>query len=480
MTVTAPMPRLPAAPAPAPGRHRRPPPRRERSPAHCRETLAHRIRVTALVAAATTALYLMQHILWPRSAPAHTLAGQAWSLAGLLWVLGAVPAVFELAGLYLWRAPRAAPDHISQLVCWRIVSRGINTAALAATIEGCRREMARMPLFRYVIEVVMDSNSSPEASDLPPAARDLRYIIVPRDYATPAGTRNKARALHYALQVSDLPGDAWIVHMDEESQPTSSGITGIAAAIREEDELRPGCPRIGQGTITYHRNWEAHPFFTLSDCIRSGSDRGRLYLSMKAGIPFFGLHGSFIVIRNDVEQGQGFDIGPVGSLTEDAWWGTIAMDRGIRCRWVEGYISEQCTERARDFIQQRRRWFNGMGRTALRVPASLKWRVVLSVSMIAWASAPLAWAYTIAHLVAGGYISPEIRALANFSLAVYVATTLVGLGMNMAEHGITGAARTLRWSLTWLVCLPVFSLMEAVAVSYAMARPVRAFYVVQK
>ena len=45
-------------------------------------------------------------------------------------------------------------------------------------------------------------------------------------------------------------------------------------------------------------------------------------------------------------------------------------------------------------------------------------------------------AYTVGHLIDGGYISPWIRALANFSLAVYVATTLIGLQLNMKDHGI--------------------------------------------
>ena len=60
-----------------------------------------------------------------------------WSWGGLIWVAAFIPAMFELLGLYLWRAPRAAPRHIPNLVCWRIVSKGLNTEALTATIEAC-------------------------------------------------------------------------------------------------------------------------------------------------------------------------------------------------------------------------------------------------------------------------------------------------------------------------------------------------------
>ena len=442
------------------------------------ETAAHRIRVTVLMAGALAGLYALQAYLWPRSASSSNPIEEAWSWMGLLWVIGIFPAVCELTGLYLWHAPRAAPRHIRQVVSWRVVSKGENTEALTGTIEAIRREMKAMPLFRYVIEVLVDVNT--EAVGLPPEEDELHYIRVPKIYETLNETRAKARALHYALQTSPLQREAWIVHMDEESHPTSSSIAGIAAAIMEEERDNPDSPRIGQGTITYHRNWKKHPFFTLSDCVRSGSDRGRLYLSMKAGVPLFGLHGSFIVIRNDVELRQGFDVGPIGSLTEDAWWGTIAMADGLRCRWVEGNVSEQCTERLEDFAQQRRRWFNGMGRTAFRAPAPFRWRISLMASMTAWAVAPIAWVYTVAHLVAGGYISPEIRLMANFALAVYIATTLVGLQLNLTEHGIFHPLEKLRWGITWLICLPVFSLMEAIAVAWAMIDPVKTFYVVKK
>ncbi len=451
-----------------------------------RETLKHRLIVTVLIVTAVAAFYGLQQVLWPRNpAPSGTWQ-DAWSWTGLLWTVAFIPAVFETVGLYLWHSPRVPPRHIDEWVCWRYVSRGINSEALTASIEACRREMRATPLFRYHIEVVMDSNEA--AAGLPPAADDLSYIIVPKDYQTEKGTKAKARALNYALWNSKISGtQTWIVHMDEESHPTPSGITGIANAIHEEQEKaradRTYIPKVGQGTIVYHRKWGENlrlSLFTLSDCIRTGSDLGRLYLSMKLGVPLFGLHGSYILVRSDVEEHVGFDIGPRGSLTEDAWWGTLAMDKGIRCRWVEGYVEEQCTEHVSDFLKQRGRWFNGLVRTSLSAPSSLRWRIVLIISMLAWAAAPIAWAYTLVHFFLGGYISPEIRALANLSLGVYIATTLIGLRVNMKEHGITRFGRKIGWTLAWLACLPLFSLLESAAVARAIVRPAKGFHVVRK
>ena len=436
----------------------------------------HRLLVVALMIFTTGSLYAIERRLWPTNRVLPGRVEGVWSWLSLLWLAPAIPAICELAGLLIYRQPRwAATDkRIPQLVCWRIVSRGINVRALTATILRCRAESQALPLFRYVIEVITDT-----AHDgLPAPADDLRYIRVPRDYQTPKGTRAKARALHYALQVSPLPRHAWIVHLDEESQPTPSGIRGIAGMIAEEEAN--GQLRIGQGTITYHRDLEDRPFFTLADCIRTGSDLGRLFLSMRLGVPFFGLHGSFIVVRNDVEREIGFDVGPHGSITEDAFWGYQQMERGRRCRWVDGYIEEQCTHSAGDFLNQRRRWFSGLMKVTLYAPVKLRWRVMLGISVLAWALAPFAWVYTIEHFVHGGHISPAVQVIANLTLAVYIVTTILGLRVNLTEHGVKSPIRRLGWFITWLTCLPMFSLMESAGVAWALVNPARSFHVVRK
>ena len=275
-----------------------------------------------------------------------------------------------------------------------------------------------------------------------------------------------------------MPDEAWIVHLDEETQPTPSGVRGIARMIAEEEES--GRLRIGQGAIVYHRDWKSHPFFTLSDCIRTGSDLGRLYLSMLIGVPLFGLHGSYIVVRNDVEKAVGFDVGAVGSITEDAFWGCQQMEAGRRCRWVDGYLEEQCTQSVPDFMRQRRRWFNGLVKVALYAPAKLRWRAVIGMSMTAWALAPVSWIYTVAHFMVGGYVEPWVRAVANGSFAVYITATLVGIQVNLDQHGTTGRIRRASWYLMWLILLPAFSLMESASVAYAIVKPSNRFHVVQK
>src|ERR1700685_4455717 len=109
--------------------------------------------------------------------------------------------------------------------------------------------MAKTPLAPYVIEVGIDECR--DVALLPVEDADVRIIVVPCEYVTPNNSRFKARALHYALLNSQISGTAWIVHLDEETQPTQSAIKGICKFICQEEAS--GRLRIGQGALLYHR-----------------------------------------------------------------------------------------------------------------------------------------------------------------------------------------------------------------------------------
>src|SRR5437588_12300001 len=181
---------------------------------------AHRLRVVVYITFGVIVLYALQAWLWRASRPPHTALEYGWSLGSLLWLGAVLPGSLGLAGLLKFRHPRHLDGvkPIDKLVAWRVVSRGTNIAALTATIRRCQVEMSKTPLFPYVIEVVTDAQDVA----LPPPNKDLRYLAVPAEYRTPNGSLYKARALQYALEHSPLPDDAWVVHLDEETQPTAS------------------------------------------------------------------------------------------------------------------------------------------------------------------------------------------------------------------------------------------------------------------
>jgi len=436
----------------------------------------HRVRVLLSMTLATLGLYRIQHEIWPRNfAPVGPFMA-AWSWTSLLWLGAVLPGLTGLLGMLRYRHPAARPvSWVPQLVSWRIVSRGTNVAALTATIRRCQAEMARTPLFPYVIEVVTDT----QALNLPAPNDDISYIVVPPDYQTPGHSLYKARALHYAVQHSSLPADAWIVHLDEETQPTASGIRGIARMISEEEAS--GQYHIGQGAILYHRDWRKHPFLTLADNVRTGDDFARFHFAHRLGVTVFGLHGSYIVVRNSVETGSGgFDFGPHGSITEDAFWALMLMEQGYRIRWVEGYLEEQSCQTVADFVKQRRRWFQGLAKVALFAPVKLRWRLTIGINSALWVLAPFAIVYTAAHFALGGYVEPWIRLLANMSFASFITLYITGLKANLDEHGMTRFWARIFWHLAQIVLLPVFTLMEGSGVVLGLTTRNSGFHVVRK
>ncbi len=436
----------------------------------------HRLRVVTYMTLAVISLYWIQALLWPQGQAPQSSFERIWNWGTLLWMGALLPGILGLLGALSFRHAEDLDGvlPIPQLVSWRIVSRGTNVEALTATILRCQQEMAETPLFPYIIEVVTDHISA----KFPPANENLVYLHVPTDYQTSNRSLYKARALQYALEHSTLPDNAWIVHLDEETRPTSSGIKGIARMIRQEEEA--GTLRIGQGTILYHRDWHKHPFLTLADNIRTGDDFARFHFQHLVGITIFGLHGSFIVVRNDVEKAGGFDFGPPGSITEDAFWSLVSMEKGIRCRWVDGYLEEQSTQGVGDFVRQRRRWFQGLVKVVLQAPVKLRWRISLGVNTILWSLAPFAALYTVAHLFYGSVPDPWIRFLANASFCSFIMLYLIGLRANLDEHGITNMVSRARWMIVQVILVPFFTLLEGTGVMMALLKPVDGFHIVKK
>lgn len=109
----------------------------------------------------------------------------------LLWLGAVIPGSMGLLGMLSFRHPKHLDtvQPIATLVTWRIVSCWTNIEALTNTIRRCQREMAKTPLFSYIIEVVTDTA---EIKLLPPE-KDIHHIIVPSSYKTPNQSLYKAR-----------------------------------------------------------------------------------------------------------------------------------------------------------------------------------------------------------------------------------------------------------------------------------------------
>ncbi|HVL93566.1 MAG TPA: glycosyltransferase family 2 protein, partial [Acidimicrobiales bacterium] len=447
-----------------------------------RRKWSFRLCILACVVGLFLVVRTVRSLVWDQGAVPHGAVDTLISYGSFFWAIPALPAFLALLGLVSYRglpstsrgAPAADPYPIAcpNEVCFRIVSRGRNADALRGTVESVRECLRALPLYPYRIEVVTDV---PVELDV---RHDVRAMVVPDDYCTPNRSQFKARALQYAIDVSDLPDDAWIMHLDEESHLSPSVVVGIRDAVNEEE--RSGRHRIGQGLILYHRNLDSHRFLTLADMIRTGEDLGRFHFQHRLGFTLFGLHGSFILVRNSVERAVGFDVGPEGSITEDAFWALRQMAAGRRCRWVEGCIVEQAPATVKDFVKQRRRWFSGLVRVILYAEAKVWIRIPLAISTTLWAVSWLGLVYTYVNLVTGFRTGTVVSTLGDFAFSLYLVSYLVGLYANLRDRPKLPLARQAGLYALQVVLLPVFTLMEAAGVIYALVRPERGFHVIRK
>lgn len=350
------------------------------------------------------------------------------------------------------------------------------------TIRSCQNVMKKNSYFPYLIEVLTDAGVF-EA----PGEPDIIQTKVPLDYVSPNHSQFKARALHYATHSSVIPSDAWIVHLDEETQPTASAIKGICKFVTGA-ERRGDTKRIGQGCILYHRSWRQFKFLTLADMRRTGDDFGHFFLQHRLGWVMFGLHGSFVVCRNDTEQDVGFDVGPEGSITEDAWWAFLAMNKGCRFEWVHGFLAEQSTQSMSDLLKQRRRWNYGLMKVARFNPAPRKYRLAFTLFMGSWFIAPFIapfqFAYVIAVVTHQLPVHMFVRACTLFIIALQIWTYLIGWVVNIREGMEVRRRHIPGWTLAIIVLYPVFQVIELVALLSSFfagwSKEGRGFHVVQK
>ncbi|MCB1000876.1 MAG: glycosyltransferase family 2 protein [Acidimicrobiales bacterium] len=450
----------------------------------CRYASA-RFRITTILVflASLAVIRLMNDLLWaqgrpPASGPEHLVQWASWA-----WAASFPTVLVSVLALGMRTEDADEPPAVdpSVVVAFRIVSRGRNAAALAGTVEAVRRVMHDTPLFRYRIEVVTD-----EPVDLPPA-RDLHCMVVPDDYATPHRSRWKARALCYAIERSRNEAKDYIVHLDEESWPSTSAVVGIAEYVARHNNRF--LPPIGQGMILYYRHLtgrRAMPkFLTLADMLRTGDDIGRFRFQYRLGKAPMGMHGSYIVIRTDVEQRIGLDVGADGSLTEDAWFAMAAQASGVEFTWVNGYVVEQAPERVVDFVKQRRRWWNGLFRVALFAPSKAWARTTLFGFLVLWGAAMVGSIYTVLNGFLGLATHPVASWLGSICFAWYLTMYVSGLRLNLAawqqDTGVSlSRRRRVRYYGALVVLMPVFGMLEAAAVMYGMARPERGFTVITK
>lgn len=359
---------------------------------------------------------------------------------------------------------------LTPLICIRIVTRGDFPQLVR---ENVARNMARCieaGLDNFVIEVVTDKPIGL------PSHRRIREIVVPTDYTTKTGSLYKARALQYCLEdrVNILADNDWVVHLDEETLLTKNSIRGILNFVLD------GKYEFGQGLITYANEKVVNWITTLADTIRVADDMGKLRAQFNIfHKPVLSWKGSFIVAQVGAERNVSFEGGVNGSIAEDCYFAMRAYMEGYSFSFVDGEMWEKSPFSIWDFIQQRKRWIQGISLVVHAPEIPLRYKFWIGVSLYAWISMPL----SCSNLILGALFPIPtpffLDLLCSFIGAVNIYMYLFGVIKSFSLYKF-GVFRFIGCLFASVCIIPFTIMLENTAVILALFSNKKKFYIVKK
>ncbi|XP_065564031.1 beta-1,4-mannosyltransferase egh-like isoform X2 [Artemia franciscana] len=383
--------------------------------------------------------------------------------------------IFNFMGLLKYRAFPDKPilkssPILGPFICIRVVTRGDTPNLVRKSVEHNLKTCLKAGLENFIVEVVCD---------LPvglPEHRRVRETIVPSRYKPSSGCLFKARALQYCLEddVNDLADSDWIVHLDEETRLTEDAVKGILNFVTSGEH------QFGQGLITYTHITMKNVIITLCDTFRVAEDLGKLRYQFKAWhAPFFGMKGSYVVSQVGAEKLVSFNHGPDGSIAEDCFFSIVAASKGYSFDFIEGEMWEQSPFTVKDFLEQRKRWLQGILLTVHSsvLPWKNKW--LLAISLYSWITMPIS---TSNVFLAPLYPIPmpwvidfAINFIGGMNLYLYI----YGVIMSFSIKKI-GIFKFILYIIGAIASTPLKLVIENLAVVYGLLTNKYRFYIVKK
>ncbi|KAF0298541.1 Beta-1,4-mannosyltransferase egh [Amphibalanus amphitrite] len=396
-------------------------------------------------------------------------------LLRLLTFLALPQVIFNMLGMLLYDA---FPDKVTlkgspllaPFVCVRIVTRGDYPELVRANALRNMNTCLAVGMENFMVEVVSD-----RPVHLAKHAR-LREVVVPSSYQTKSGALFKARALQYCLEddVNMLQATDWVVHLDEETLLTENAVRGIINFVLDGRHL------FGQGLITYANENVVNWVTTLADSFRVADDMGKLRFQFKRfHKPYFSWKGSYVVTQLGAERKVSFDNGLDGSIAEDCFFSMVAFQEGYTFDFIEGEMWEKSPFTFWDFLQQRKRWMQGIWLVVHSPVIQLRYKALLLISLYSWVTLPLA----MSNLVLAAFFPlpmPQLLdILAALSGAVSLYMYVFGVLKSFSLYRM-GYARMALCIVGALCTVPFNIITENIAVIWGLFGNKHRFYVVSK
>jgi Glycosyl transferase family group 2 len=242
-----------------------------------------------------------------------------------------------------------------------VIRRGI------ANVLALIREAPDLYGQKLIIEVITESHEQKLIleQDFSQVPIPVQVVVLPppEQYQTPNNTMLKARALHYMVELrrrglNSRPGKTFIVHYDEESVMEPGELRKLIRYLATTDK------RLTEGPIYYPLEYgDASVFCRAMEANRPiGCFECREV--MESGTPLH-LHGSNLVIDEELENDLGWDIGNLDGqpfIAEDYVFGVLAyLKQGPQIfGWHGCVMLEQPPFSFKSAFKQRYRWIIGV------------------------------------------------------------------------------------------------------------------------
>lgn len=403
-----------------------------------------------------------------------------WSLPVVTAVPGLVGALRTARRLHQPDASWLVADTVEDLLVVVVPTIGRHDTCLAlerAVRSFCHHLPARFVRFRVDLVVEEGCEAAAGIHALAACWLPVRVVTVPRGYATPRGTRFKARANHYAHELRiverESRDDVWVLHMDDDTglgPDTVESLSGFITHSRTGDRAR----HLAQGVLTYPREFAGSRLIWLADAVRPGCDISLFSGSTGSGSPRSGLHGELLLVRASIEGVIGWDFGP-SCLVEDAYFAMVFCDAYPgQSAWFPGRSYGASPESVHDFVRQRERWVWGLLELATRSSVPWRRRAPLVKNVLVWACGPLqhpAFVLLGAALLGDLNTAPVLVLLIPlwaFNMGSCVWLYWEGLRLNTLS---SSPPRAQWWERPCLLLLiPLFSLWEVIGILRGVAR----------
>lgn len=177
-----------------------------------------------------------------------------------------------------------------------------------------------------------------------------------------------------------------------------------------------------------------------------------------------------------------FDNGLDGSVAEDCFFAMRAFRQGFTFDFIEGEMFEKSPFTLTDYVQQRKRWLNGILLVVHSKMIPMKYKLLLCCSIYAWATMPL----TTSNLVISAIYPLPRSYLVDFTYAfmgaVYIYMYIFGVLKSFSIYSFSYTRLVLcAIAVVAAVCMiPLNIVVENVAVIWGLAGKKYKFHVVEK